>query len=141
MFSKGVIYKWSWQKEQHITCMLSVVGVRNEILTELVPSKPITWPLYQRPSVWRNLHFDPIEQSWGESSDSSGSGSTWVGSSGSTLASSNREFDSCFNKIASASFNNRDRFRWSNPSSASLIATNSSLWTFRKREGWQIKTL
>lgn len=117
------------------TSMLSDVGVRNEILAELTPSNPTMWPLYQRPSVWRNLHFVPIEYF----SDSNGSGSIWLGSKGSTLTSWTLNSGPWLEKIASASFSNRVRFRWRRPSSASLIARRSSSWTFKHTESWPRK--
>uniref|UniRef100_A0A0A9E6W6 Uncharacterized protein n=1 Tax=Arundo donax TaxID=35708 RepID=A0A0A9E6W6_ARUDO len=63
--------------------MFSDVGVRNEILASLEPSSPIIHPLYQRPSLCLNLHFDPTENSCG----SNDSGSTSSGSVGSTATS------------------------------------------------------
>lgn len=108
------------------TCIFSDVGVRNEIFADEL-SSCITCPLYQRPSVWRNLHLDPTEQRC----SSSGSGSTSVGSRGSTFSSSAKIFVLC--STESASCNKRARFKWRSPSSASLIAWTSSSWTWDNR--------
>lgn len=99
-----------------LTIIFSEVGVRKEIFAESYPSNPIMRPLYQRPSVCLNLHFDPSSKSFLFGS------SSFAGLTAAALLF--RPW-----RTMSASCNNRARFNWKSPSSASLIAPTSSSCT------------